>query len=213
MRDRLRSIQQRFELLAEQMADPQVLGRPSEYQKIAKEYSELQRVVNLIRQYDKAALELAQAKELAETAEEADLKQMAVQEAGVLTERHRRFEQELKLSLIEFIASIISWRGLGTDLLLLSFSGTDSFLIFCSYLTFQTLCFIFEAISPRSYFGCFGSQSNPCRPSFCQRGRICTTNVPEGLSSVIPDIKRILVPCAFTASKTTLLTIEAVENR
>lgn len=101
MRDRLRSIQQRFDLLAEQMADPRVLGRPSEYQKIAKEYSELQRVVNLIRQYDKAALELAQAKELAETAEDADMKRMADQEADVLTERHRRLEQDLKLALIE----------------------------------------------------------------------------------------------------------------
>ncbi len=101
MRDRLRSIQKRFDVLSQQLADPKILERQAEYQKLAKEYSELQQVVDLLRQYDRVALELHQAKEMAAGTQDPEMKAMADQEIETLSAKHLRLEQTLRLSLIE----------------------------------------------------------------------------------------------------------------
>jgi len=101
VQNRLQAIQRRFEELATQLADPALLERPFDYQKVAKAYADLQPVVETLRQFERVTQELHQAKVLAAEAVESDLKALAEHEVKSLEARRRELERTLRLALME----------------------------------------------------------------------------------------------------------------
>jgi peptide chain release factor 1 len=72
----------------------------AEFAKLSKEYSELGPIVDVIENLRRAESELAAAAEMAEAAEDADMKALAEEEVQALRERVPELELKVKLSLL-----------------------------------------------------------------------------------------------------------------
>jgi peptide chain release factor 1 len=96
---KLQEAEQRHETLGRLMAEPQVVSNRGEYQRYAKEYAELGRVVERYRRY-KALLQGIEGSTplLKETDEE--LRRMAQEEIAALTAQQEQIEHELVLALL-----------------------------------------------------------------------------------------------------------------
>ena len=96
---KLEEIEDRFEQLTSQMADPAIINDPEQYRKIAKKHSDLQDVVSKFRQWKKVASDLDGAHQmLAEPDEE--LRAMAQEDVDRLTPEIGQIEAELKVLLL-----------------------------------------------------------------------------------------------------------------
>lgn len=100
MFEKLASIEQKYENLSAQMSDPEVLGDPSRYTKIAKQYREIEEVVNKYRQYKVFQDELEQAKELLNESDDPDMLAMAREEVTSVEKKLVQSEEELKVLLL-----------------------------------------------------------------------------------------------------------------
>ena len=99
MFERLEQIEARYDEMARQLADPEVLGDHEKYQKIAKQHRDLEPVVEKFREYREVHTGLADARAmLAES--DPDIRAMAEEEIAQLEEREPRIEEELKLLLL-----------------------------------------------------------------------------------------------------------------
>ena len=67
--EKLQTIEDRYEKLTGLMIDPKVLSAPQEYQKYSKEQSELQSLVDKIREYKKLLADMEGAEEILKTVE------------------------------------------------------------------------------------------------------------------------------------------------
>jgi peptide chain release factor 1 len=88
-----------YEALAAQLADPAVLADPAKLRSVAQRHSDLTPLVEASRRYLKLQDELAQAHELAHTAEE-ELASLAKLEIEALTEQLSPIEEEVRLLLV-----------------------------------------------------------------------------------------------------------------
>ncbi|MFZ4506792.1 MAG: peptide chain release factor 1 [Fimbriimonas sp.] len=97
MLDRLLDIEKRFEAIEADYNNPEVVSDPKELQRLGKTRSDLEPIVNLIREYKKILDDLAQAEEmLADT----DMREMARLEVESLRPQVEGIEQRLKLMLV-----------------------------------------------------------------------------------------------------------------
>jgi peptide chain release factor 1 len=97
--NKLADIEQRFEDLTRQMADPEVIGDSETYRKTARQQSELQEVVEKYREWKKVSGDLAGARQmLAEP--DPDIQEMARADVEALEPRLQVLESELKLLLL-----------------------------------------------------------------------------------------------------------------
>ena len=64
MLDKLSEYEQRYEELGAQMADPVVSQNPAQYQKLAREFGDLQEIVDMAAKYREASAQLAEAEEI-----------------------------------------------------------------------------------------------------------------------------------------------------
>ena len=90
MFDKLEAIERRFVEIEETLMQPSTSG--SEIVKLGKERSEIEPLVQVYRRYKKTASDLNNAKELLNSEEDAEMRDMAKEEIGELT----REEEELK---------------------------------------------------------------------------------------------------------------------
>ena len=99
MLDRLEQIEARYLGLGRQMADPEVLGDHTQYQKIAKQHRDLEPVVEKYREYRQVKTGIADARAmLAET--DPEIRAMAQDELTALEARAPQLEEDLKLLLL-----------------------------------------------------------------------------------------------------------------
>ncbi len=98
-RDKLEGIEARFDALTARMADPAVIGDTASYRGIAKQHSELAPIVAQYRQYKQTLSGLEQARQMLDEAD-ADLREMAAEEAAALEPRLAAIEAELKILLL-----------------------------------------------------------------------------------------------------------------
>ena len=84
---------------ADRLADPKVIARQDEFQKLSKECSDLREIVDTYRKYKKVVAEIEQAQELAKGADK-EMAEMAHQELGTLNEKKESLEKELQLLLL-----------------------------------------------------------------------------------------------------------------
>jgi len=99
MFERLEQIEARFQDLATQMADPEVLADHEKYQKIAKQHRDLEPVVEKFREYRQVKTGIADARAMLNESD-ADIRAMAQDELTSLEAREPQIEEDLKLLLL-----------------------------------------------------------------------------------------------------------------
>jgi len=99
MRDKLESIIGRYLDLEKQMADQDVLSSPDKLKELAKEYKQLDPVVITGKEYIKTLDQIIDCEEIVES-DDAELKELAIDELDLHKKRKTELEEELKIKLL-----------------------------------------------------------------------------------------------------------------
>ena len=99
IRSKLETTRERFEELEGLLADPKVIGDQNTYRDLSKEYSRLDSVVGLFRQYEALSDDIAAAEEMAED-RDPEVRQMGQEELATLREQQDSLQLELQKNLI-----------------------------------------------------------------------------------------------------------------
>src|ERR1700752_2080641 len=100
MLDKLEQIEARYDELTQEMSSPELLANPSAYGKAAKQHRSLGEVVQKYQAWKSLKDELAGARELYETSDDDEMREMARQELDNLQTKLDDTDRELKLLLI-----------------------------------------------------------------------------------------------------------------
>src|SRR6266481_7021667 len=98
--EKLNQLGTRYDELTQQLSTSEVASDSARYQKLAKQHSELEEIVQKHREYKQIEKDLAGAHEMVVESEDADMRHMAQEEEKQLTERRNAIERELKLLLL-----------------------------------------------------------------------------------------------------------------
>jgi peptide chain release factor 1 len=100
MLDKLEQIAHRYEELTEELSSPELLSNPSAYAKAAKQHRTLGEVVQSYQAWKSLKAELASTRELYDTADDEEMREMARLEVEDLQQKLDTADKELKLLLI-----------------------------------------------------------------------------------------------------------------
>lgn len=99
MLEKLKAIEEKYEELTMLLSDPLVLSKLPELLKYSKEQSELQPLVDKIREYRKLLSDIEEAEELLKGGD-GDLRSLAQEELDALREKEPKIEEELTIMLL-----------------------------------------------------------------------------------------------------------------
>src|SRR5215470_3905423 len=99
MFDKLEAVEKRYVELETLLADPGIIARRNEFQKLSKEHADISELVDAFREHRRIAGELEANKPLLEE-KDADLKAMAREEQTRLTGELTALEEKLKVLLL-----------------------------------------------------------------------------------------------------------------
>ncbi len=99
MLDKLNTIQDRFNRLEEQMADPAVLADMDRYRKVSREYKELKEIVEVAKAYKLVLGNLASAKQMLKDPDP-EMREMAELELETLEPQKEQLEEQIKMLLL-----------------------------------------------------------------------------------------------------------------
>ena len=99
MRDKLESIIERYNSIQEQMADQEVLSNPDKLKELAKEYKQLEPIVNTGINYIKILDQIADCESMIDS-DDIELKELAAEELPQNKEKKIALENDLKVKLI-----------------------------------------------------------------------------------------------------------------
>jgi peptide chain release factor 1 len=99
MFDKLEAVEKRYQDLEVLLADPDVIGRRAEFQKLSKERADIVELVEAFREYKRIIAELDANKPLLEE-KDPEMRTMAREESARLTVEQTRVEEKLKLLLL-----------------------------------------------------------------------------------------------------------------
>ncbi len=97
---KLQALEQKYEDLNRQMSDPQILGDPQAYRKLAKAQSDLGEIVAKYREYRHVVADLEEAELLLEEPQDADFATMLHEEVTRLSSDKQGLEDELQVLLL-----------------------------------------------------------------------------------------------------------------
>lgn len=97
MFEKLEAVEKRYEELTKLIADPEVISKQSEWQKLMKEHAAIEEIVFKFREYKKAKQAMEEAEELMQ---DPDMKELAEEEYYSNKEQLPKLEEELKFLLI-----------------------------------------------------------------------------------------------------------------
>ena len=100
MLDKLQALEEKYNDLARQMSDPEVLSDPPTYQGLAKAHADLAELVGKYREYRQVLADLKDAETMLEEPQEDDFVSMLREEIESLEEDKERLEGELQLLLL-----------------------------------------------------------------------------------------------------------------
>ena len=100
MLEKLEHIEARYEELTNELSAPELIANPSEYAKAAKQLRTLGEMVAKYRQWKTLKEELSGARELLETADDDEMRELARAETNALEEKIITTENELRVLLI-----------------------------------------------------------------------------------------------------------------
>ncbi|MEP6465719.1 MAG: peptide chain release factor 1 [Parafilimonas sp.] len=99
MTEQLEAIKARFERVGVALTNPEIINRQFEFQKLSKEYSQLEKIVHLFEAYKKVSVDYDFAKESLNSSDE-DMRELAKMELPELEEKRNALEKELTKLLI-----------------------------------------------------------------------------------------------------------------
>jgi peptide chain release factor 1 len=97
---KLAAIKDKFMYLQEQLSDPSVTSDIDKYMKLNKEYKNLEPIAKAHDDYEQLLNGIDECREILDASEDADLREMAKEELGVLLEKQDPMEDEIKKLLI-----------------------------------------------------------------------------------------------------------------
>ena len=100
MLEKLDQIEARYQELTQELSSPELISNPSSYAKAAKQHRTLEEVVQKYQYWKSMKNELAGARELFDTADDDEMREMARQEVEALQIRLEEADKELKLLLV-----------------------------------------------------------------------------------------------------------------
>src|SRR5579872_3866913 len=98
--EKLDQLGARYDELTQQLSTAELVSDSTKFQKVAKQHAELEQIVEKHREYKQIEKDLAGAHEMTLDAGDAEMKQMAEDEAKQLTERRDAVERDLKFLLL-----------------------------------------------------------------------------------------------------------------
>jgi len=98
--DKLQHLVTRFEEVSTLIADPSVIADMNRFVKLNKEYSDLQKIVEVRNRYKAALDSIAEARQILDSESDSDLRQLANEELTANMEMLPALEQQIKLLLI-----------------------------------------------------------------------------------------------------------------
>ncbi len=100
MFQKLDAVEKRYDELTNQISDPEVIARTSEWQKLMKEHSDMTPIVEKYREYKKVEANYKEAREMLENETDKEMKDLAEMEMLEAKEKLPGLEEELKFLLI-----------------------------------------------------------------------------------------------------------------
>ena len=100
MFEKLEEVEHRYEILSHLLGQPELITKQEEYQKAAREYAELGKVVDLYRKLRRLEEEIRGSQHLVDHEEDEEMKRLAKEEVNRLTQEKERVEEELKMALL-----------------------------------------------------------------------------------------------------------------
>lgn len=100
MFDQLAEIEKRYDELNQLMSDPKVIQQQSEFQKLAKEQSDIAQVVKEYQEWKKNARQLEENQKIIEEEQDAEMADMAREEVESLKQEKEKNETRLKVLLL-----------------------------------------------------------------------------------------------------------------
>jgi peptide chain release factor 1 len=98
--EKLKQVEARYDEMSEQLSSPEVLADSARIQKLAKNHSELSEIVAKYRKWKKIEQGLREAKQMANDADDLEMRQMAHEEEKQLSAQLAEVEEELKVLLL-----------------------------------------------------------------------------------------------------------------
>jgi len=100
MFEKLEEVERRYETLSHLLGQPELITKQDEFQRAAKEYSELGKVVDLYRRLKKFEEEIKGSQHLLDNEEDEEMKRLAKEELSRLTQEKEKLAEELKTALL-----------------------------------------------------------------------------------------------------------------
>lgn len=100
MLEKLAQIEKNYEEITEQISSPEIMSDMKNYAKVMKQHRTLGEIVEKYREVKKMQEELAGAKELAEMADDDEMKELAWAEVAEIEEKLPKAEEDLKVLLL-----------------------------------------------------------------------------------------------------------------
>lgn len=100
MLEKLEQIESRYEELTQELSSPELLANPSNYGKAAKQHRALGEIVQKYQLWKSLKNELADARELFDTSDDEEMREMARLELETLQTRLEETDKELKILLV-----------------------------------------------------------------------------------------------------------------
>ena len=100
MFEKLEEVERRYETLYHLLGQPEVISKQDELQRVAKEYAELRKVVDLYRKFKKVDVEIEESRHLLSSEEDEEMKRLAKEELDRLLVEKEKVEGDLKFVLL-----------------------------------------------------------------------------------------------------------------
>jgi peptide chain release factor 1 len=98
--EKLDQLDERYQQMTQELSTPEVVTDSARFQKLAKQHSELEQIVNKHREYKQIEKDLAGARQMVVESEDAEMRHLAQEEERQLTAQKDTVERELKLLLL-----------------------------------------------------------------------------------------------------------------
>ncbi|GAB6009261.1 peptide chain release factor 1 [Dysgonomonas reticulitermitis] len=98
--EKLEALVIRFEEIGKMITDPAVIADMKRYVKLNKEYRDLEKITNARNEYKQLVATIDEAKDILDSENDAELREIAKEELDIANERLPRLEEEIKLLLI-----------------------------------------------------------------------------------------------------------------
>jgi peptide chain release factor 1 len=100
MFDRLDAVESKFLQIEQAMSNPEVIGRPQEYQKLVKEHAEIAPIVDVYRKYKELERQIEDNLELLKEEKDPEMRDLIKQEIAELEEKRDQTLHQLKIMLL-----------------------------------------------------------------------------------------------------------------